>query len=270
MNAVSAATQPYASIGEVLSQLRPEFPDTTISKLRFLESEGLVDPERTPAGYRKYSDSDIARLRYVLTAQRDHYLPLKVIREHLSDLDSGVVPTPMIPGVTPMVRGHHGEVPQQRAALRAVGPVNVPDEPEVEVDDESAARRFNRVELRELANINEGFLVQLEQFGVVVSDHAGMFNSDDVVIAEAAAGLRAYGVEPRHIRAFRGSVDREIGLYTQIVKPLTHRKSSGNRDQQGGAVDPARQTAAELCALSSRLHSAMLHSAMSRVLPPSE
>ena len=169
-----------------------------------------------------------------------------------------------------MLRGHHGEVPQQRAALRAVGPVSVPDEPEAEAVDESPARRFNRVELREMANINEGFLVQLEQFGVVVSDHAGMFNSDDVVIAEAAAGLRAYGVEPRHIRAVRGSVERELGLYTQIVKPLTHRKNSGGRDSSGGGVDPARQTAAELCALSSRLHSAMLRSSMSRVLPPSE
>ena len=72
------------SIGEVLAQLRVEFPDTTISKLRFLEAEGLVEPQRTPAGYRKYSWDDVARLRFVLTAQRDQYLPLRVIREQLA------------------------------------------------------------------------------------------------------------------------------------------------------------------------------------------
>src|SRR4051812_31499589 len=74
------------SIGEVLAQLRGEFPNVTISKLRFLETEGLVEPRRTPAGYRKYTWTDVARLRYVLTAQRDQYLPLRVIREHLATM----------------------------------------------------------------------------------------------------------------------------------------------------------------------------------------
>ena len=88
---------PRLTIGEVLTVLREDFPDVTISKIRYLESEDLVHPQRTPSGYRKFSSADVARLRYVLAAQRDQYLPLRVIKEHLEALDRGEP----LPGGTP-------------------------------------------------------------------------------------------------------------------------------------------------------------------------
>ena len=92
-SAVSGMTsRAFMSIGEVLGQLRSDFPDITISKIRFLEAEGLVEPERTASGYRKFSREDVERLRYVLSAQRDHYLPLRVIKEHLDAIDRGLEP----------------------------------------------------------------------------------------------------------------------------------------------------------------------------------
>src|SRR3954466_11298058 len=99
---MSRSNRAFMSIGDVLAQLRPDFPDVTISKIRFLESEGLVEPDRTASGYRKFSRDDLSRLRYVLSAQRDHYLPLRVIREHLDALDRGLEP-PALPGAGPQV-----------------------------------------------------------------------------------------------------------------------------------------------------------------------
>src|SRR5436309_10001691 len=92
----------FMSIGEVLASLRAEYPDVTISKIRFLEAEGLIEPERTPSGYRKFSREDVARLRYVLSAQRDQYLPLRVIKAHLEAIDRGLEP-PDSPGAGPQV-----------------------------------------------------------------------------------------------------------------------------------------------------------------------
>src|SRR5262249_28632424 len=162
------------SIGEVLAHLRADFPDVTISKLRFLETEGLVEPRRTPAGYRKYTWSDVARLRYVLTAQRDHYLPLRVIRQHLAALDESAIVAD--------------------AARPAAG---------TEV-------RLTRDELMSQAGLDEAGLRALEEYSLVTVRNGGGYDADALEVATAAARLAEYGFEPRHLRAYRAAADREI------------------------------------------------------------
>jgi DNA-binding transcriptional MerR regulator len=260
---VRAVKNTHAGIGEVLSQLRADFPDTTISKLRFLESEGLVDPERTSAGYRKYSVEDVARLRYVLTAQRDHYLPLKVIREQLDEIDSGVLPSTQTAPAPPTAAV--GGAP--RRLLRALEPAteSAPVDSRLEEAETSAPDgRVTRAQLRVLAETDEDLLGSLEQFGLVIADARGQFAEHDVAIVQAASGLAGYGIEPRHLRAFRGAADREAGLFKQVVTPLARQRNRGNVD--GDDRDPAREVAAELCSLSVMLHAALTRAALERAL----
>ncbi|MEV4640210.1 MerR family transcriptional regulator [Actinoplanes sp. NPDC049548] len=218
------------SIGEVLAQLRTEFPDTTISKLRFLEAEGLVDPQRTASGYRKYSWNDVARLRFVLTAQRDQYLPLRVIREQLEALERGDDP-----------------LSRQRPSLVAVGSEA---EPPAETDT-----RVARADLVERTGIGDQLLTELEQIGLVTSRPPGWYDNDAVVIVEAVVGLARHGLEVRHLRAFRAGADREVGLFTQLLAPLV-------RQQDPAARARAAETARELQALSQRLHAALVRAGL--------
>ncbi|MBY8874982.1 MerR family transcriptional regulator [Micromonospora sp. PLK6-60] len=223
------------SIGEVLAQLRVDFPDVTISKLRFLEAEGLVEPQRTAAGYRKYSWDDVSRLRFVLAAQRDQYLPLRVIREQLADRDAAGASSG-----------------RQRPALVAVGPGGeVPGRAAPEQPVESAQVRLGRVDLVARSGIAESTLVELERLGVVVSDPPGWYDGDALIIARAVAGLAAYGLEPRHLRGYRTAADREVGLFAQLVAPLA-------RQSDPAAQARAAETARELAALSQQLHAALV------------
>lgn len=219
------------SIGEVLAQLRADFPDTTISKLRFLEAEGLVEPQRTASGYRKYSWDDVERLRFVLTAQRDQYLPLRVIREQLAAAERG------------------GDVPRQRPALVAVRPDG--DAPA----REGADVRVDRADLVVRTGVDEQILTELEQLGLVVSRPPGWYDGDAVVIVEAVVGLTRYGLEPRHLRAFRASADREVGLFAQLLAPVVRQKDPAARAR-------AAETARELAALSQRLHAALVRTGL--------
>lgn len=228
---VASAT---VSIGEVLAELRKDFPDVTISKLRFLETEGLLEPRRTAAGYRKYSREDIARLRYILTAQRDHYLPLRVIREHLAAIDDGLPP--------PKTTVH---IPQVEALPEAGAFSTAP-----------SAQTFSRAELIEQSQLAETQLQQAEQFGVITS-RDGTYDEDNVEIATTVAQLAAFGMEPRHLRAFRTAADREVGLFAQIVAPLARQRDGRER---------AEQTATELAALSVRLHSALVQAGLRTTL----
>jgi DNA-binding transcriptional MerR regulator len=214
------------SIGEVLAHLRTEFPDTTISKLRFLEAEGLVDPQRTASGYRKYSWDDVNRLRFVLTAQRDQYLPLRVIREQLDNL-------------------RHEEVPQ-RPALVAVGAEKAADPADTRVPRDDLIRR---------TGVTEEMLAELEKAGLVTARPPGWYDGDAVIIVAAVVGLIRHGLELRHLRAFRTGADREVGLFTQLLAPLV-------RQHDPAARARAAETARELQALSQRLHAALVRTGL--------
>jgi DNA-binding transcriptional MerR regulator len=229
-----ADAQPLFSIGEVLAELRAEFPDTTISKLRFLESEGLVEPQRTPSGYRKYARADIARLRYVLTAQRDHYLPLRVIREQLADGGDALV-----------------EV-AQRPTLVALGPDDAPPSPRDPVATRDPGQvRLTAEQLCEQAGLTTGQLRDLEQHGLLAADAGGRYDADALAIAEVAAAFAEHGVHARHLRGWRAAADREVGLVAALIAPLL-------RHPDPTAQARAAETVRELTVLSQRLHAALV------------
>lgn len=216
---------PVMSIGEVLAHLRTEFPDTTISKLRFLEAEGLVEPQRTPSGYRKYSWDDVNRLRFVLTAQRDQYLPLRVIREQLDA---------------------HRFDPPQRPALVAVGAGQASD---------PADTRVPRDDLIARTGISAEMLTELEKMGLVTARPPGWYDGDAVVIVEAVVGLSRHGLELRHLRPIRAGADREVGLFAQLLAPLVRQSDPAARAR-------AAETARELQALSQKLHAALVRAGL--------
>ena len=230
------------SIGSVLDRLRGEFPDVTISKIRFLEDKGLIKPERTAAGYRKFSSQDVDRLRYVLRMQRDHYLPLKVIAEHLDAIDRGLEPPP-IDSVVPTV-------PQ--VALSADGM------PSPESFTRTSGVRVSRRELVKIAGIDEDLLAQLEQFGLV-SPRPGTthYDTDALVVARTARDLAEFGFEPRHLRAFKTAADREVGMVRQVIAPL-------ERGRDAGARGRAEDVTSQIAALSVRLHASLVKAGLSR------
>lgn len=218
-----------SSIGEVLQLLQAEFADVTISKIRFLEAEGLVTPARTASGYRKFSAADIERLRYVLTAQRDQYLPLKVIKDHLGAMDRGL--RPPAPGGRPAAPE---KLPQ---------PAGLPDAEDFSTY--GTELKLTRDELREAAGITPELLEQLESHNLVVA-RGNHYDGDAILIAKAAAEFAQYGIEPRHLRPFRAAADREVGLIEQVVQPRRDDKTL------------------ELAALAVRLHAALVRSRLTR------
>jgi DNA-binding transcriptional MerR regulator len=232
----SAARPPgRMGIGDVLRRLRADFPDVSISKIRFLETEGLVEPERTASGYRKFSPADLERLRYVLTAQRDHYLPLKVIREHLDAMSRGLEP-PTSAGETPRAPA---------AVVEAAGS----DAPAPDI-------WLSRDELLANSGLSEAQLAQLDEFGLVQArSGSDQYDATALAIATAAAAMSAHGLEPRHLRAFKTAADREAGLIDQVCTPVA-------RQRDADAAARAAQLREELAALSSRLHGALLRRAL--------
>ena len=201
-------------IGEVLAQLQGEFPDVSVSKIRFLESEGLIQPARSPSGYRRFGPADVARLRYILTAQRDEYLPLRVIKDRLAAAD----------GTDPDGDGRAGRRP------------------------------LSRRELLDAAGIDESYLTELEDFGLVRAS-GRQYEPDALAAAQIIGALGKYGVQPRHLRAVRAAVERETALIEQVVAPTLRQRSPGSRDR-------ARQTAQEVAALSLQLHASLMGSAL--------
>ncbi|WP_027342208.1 transcriptional regulator FtsR [Hamadaea tsunoensis] len=222
------------SIGEVLAELRVEFPDTTISKLRFLESEGLVEPQRTQSGYRKYSRSDVLRLRYVLIAQRDHYLPLRVIREQLAQGEIVIEPPQARPALVAL--GPNDALPPPTALAERMPPENV---------------RLSADELCAEAGLDSAQLRDLVQHGLVVADSIGRYDADALAVAQVAAAFAEHGVQPRHLRAWRAAADREVGLFAALIAPL-------QRHPDPTAQARAAETVRELTALSQRLHAALV------------
>ncbi|HYT09890.1 MAG TPA: MerR family transcriptional regulator [Mycobacteriales bacterium] len=243
MSAAGAHARASLSIGEVLGQLRPEFPDITISKIRFLEAEGLIRPERTASGYRKFSSGDVARLRFVLAEQRDHYLPLRVIKEHLDAIDRGLEPPERGPGTA-----------TRRAPRTLVAAESLPG-PEAFLPEPSEVR-LSREELLAEAGLEGDQLDQLEQFGLLIRrGKGGSYDGDALAVARTVAEMGRFGIEPRHLRAYKTAADREIGLFGQVVTPLARQR---NPEARGRAEEAVR----ELAALSVRLHASLVRAGL--------
>ncbi|MFD9242244.1 MerR family transcriptional regulator [Streptomyces sp. NPDC059556] len=221
------------SIGTVLNQLRDEFPEVTISKIRFLEAEGLVEPRRTASGYRKFSPQDVERLAQILRMQRDHYLPLKVIREHLDALARG-----------------------EQIKLPAPGRRRDLIEGAWEQDAEPpTAARIGRAELLAAAEVTETELLEWESYGLISETDGGGYDPETVTVARLVADLGRFGLEPRHLRAVKAAADREAGLIEQVVAPLRRHRNPQTRAH-------AEATAQELAAQSVRLHAALVQTAL--------
>ena len=229
----------YLSIGEVLEAIRPEFPDVSISKIRFLESEGLITPERTPSGYRKFYDGDVTRLRYILALQRDHFMPLKVIRERLAQVDSNGGVYPESPADPPAA-----DAPAERPAPRPV------------VESDVA---LDRDELLRASGLDDGQFRGLIEFGIITDRSDGGYTGNDLTVARAAHRLFELGLEPRHLRMFRQMAEREANFIEQIVGPTLRRKDPS-------APSTAATTARELADLSRRVREALLRSALDQLL----
>ncbi|GAC1400713.1 MAG: MerR family transcriptional regulator [Mycobacterium sp.] len=232
------------SIGAVLDLLRGDFPDVTISKIRFLEAEGLVTPERTASGYRRFTAYDCARLRFILTAQRDQYLPLKVIKAQLDAQPDGELPQPGSAYGVPCLVPVDGAAGDGAGEVSGVAPTQV---------------RLRREDLLERAGLDGTLLTELIKAGVIKPGAAGFFDDHSVVIAQCAKALAEYGVEPRHLRAFRSAADRQSDLIAQIAGPVVKAGKAGARDR---ADDLAR----EVAALAITLHTSLIKSAVRDVL----
>lgn len=230
----------YLSIGEVLSKLRSDFPDITISKIRFLESEGLIEPQRTPSGYRKFTAVDLDRLRYVLLAQRDQYLPLRVIKENLDALDRGLQPAAVSGGLA-------GPRPSLATIDGQISPASF-----IETSD----MRLSREELLNASGITDDQLMELESYGLITI-RGRHYDSDALSVAKAVSEMAGFGIEPRHLRSFKSAADREIGLIEQVITPLTRQKSADSKAR-------AQEVQKEIASLSVRLHAALVRAGLNR------
>jgi DNA-binding transcriptional MerR regulator len=285
------ATRTYLSIGEVLSLLRVDFPDVTISKIRFLEGQGLICPERTSSGYRKFHDPDVERLRFVLRHQREHFLPLKVIKERM--VDAGLAPAEPTPtrarrnSVSELVAALQETPPSTRAApeadsaaprregvrttpMREAAPTEAAEaadpgrapEPPVAADEPLPAKpgtpRLTAEEVAAQAGIDTASVTALVEHGLLTastSRSGGGFDEDSVAIAKAAAGFFAIGLEPRHLKVLRHGVDRELGMIDTLVLPLLQSRTPEGRVR-------AREQATQFARLSTALRAAILRAAL--------
>ena len=230
----------YLSIGEVLNRLRGDFADITISKIRFLESEGLIEPQRTPSGYRKFTSSDLERLRYVLLAQRDQYLPLKVIKDNLDAIDRGLEPAAV-----------GGE------ARPNIGLATIDGEMAPSSFGEVSEMRLSREELLKNSGLKEEHLVELEGYGLI-APRGRHYDGDALAIAKAVTEMGGFGIEARHLRSFKSAADREIGLIEQVITPLTRQKSAESKAR-------AEEVQKEIASLSIRLHAALVRGGLNRL-----
>lgn len=276
----------FWSIGEVLSLLQDEFPEVTISKIRFLESQGLIDPERTASGYRRFYQRDFDRLHWILTQQRDHYLPLKVIRDRL---DAGEWEPPVhepddTPStgqmnlLAPVIDIGTGEPAQVDAPVEAEAEVDADDESEADVDDTDTETDDDAIvgesqapepdddpeagvgdgmaltidELADASGCDVAMLGELERFGLISGRSAGptvLYDADTLTIARHAAQFRTYGLDARHLRTFLVGAQREVSLLAQVVEPLRHRRDPETRRKSAETMEDLTDLAASLRAI---------------------
>lgn len=215
------------TIGQVLAALESDFPGISASKIRFLEDKGLVSPQRTNTGYRKYSAQDIERLRYVLELQRDQYLPLKVIRERLANLDAGKV----------QVADSEVEVVEAQTA-----------------ETSAPSRTFTLRELGQEAEVDMPLLRELMKYGLLL-ENKDAYDEYDLAVTKVCNQLTAHGLHPRHLRAFRAAADREVDLVGTAVGPLALRKDETSRAR-------AAELAGDIAQLLLRLHMGLVAGSM--------
>ncbi|MFN8036191.1 MAG: MerR family transcriptional regulator [Acidimicrobiia bacterium] len=264
----TAAERPHLSIGEVLSQLRSEFPDITISKIRFLESQGLLDPERTPSGYRKFYEGDVERLRWILHQQKEHFLPLKVIKGRLEQLELGdgslAVPADADQAPAEAMEAE-ARVETKRASSKsrrrkaAESPVPMDDGRADDLVGEASGVSLTRAELGRASGLGDDELATLEEFGLLApSSQAGervLFDEESLAVARFASGFFKHGIEPRHLRMYRNFAEREATLFGQVLLPVLRQRNPESRAR-------AQEQLAELARLGRGLRTAYLRQAV--------
>jgi DNA-binding transcriptional MerR regulator len=233
---MSMAVRSHMSIGEVLNLLKDEFPDVTISKIRFLESQGLLEPERTPSGYRKFFDEDVERLRFILREQRERFLPLKVIKRKLAAWDTG----------------NHPLSPASGASV--VGPEPDPVSDEDELIDPPTSIALTLEELAHAVGLDRELIAEMRNFRLIrphVNGSSQMYDADALLVAKLAKGFFKYGVEPRHLRMYRTTADRESSFFEQVVTPLVRQRNPEARRM-------ATEALVELSSLARQFKAALL------------
>lgn len=239
-----AAAEPVRSIGQVLTVMKSDFPDISISKIRFLESEGLLSPQRAPSGYRRYSPQDVERLRYILSVQKNQYLPLKVIREHLDMMDRGMEPPTSDPS--------RPTVPEPPPPA-AVGAATTTTSPRPSRPAPKPKLRLSRKDLLEHSGLTEPALVELEKQNIITTRRGTThYGREALTLAIAARKLAQFGLDARHMRAFKIAADREVGVVEAAIAPYLRRRN-GNPE-----------AVAEVLHLVISAHAALVRSAMDR------
>ena len=272
----------HHSIGEVLALLQEEFPDVTISKIRFLEKEGLIDPERTPSGYRKFYDDDVACLRWILRQQRENYLPLKVIRERISSGawqdDDGAAPvTPDAPVATPEAAPVRSLTAVEPLAPTPLAPTPLaPVAPVSPVADDRPMRAVEALdtgmtgvsltvdELGASSGLDGDTIAELTRYGLLSGRQVGsavLYDDEALVVARLAASFLRHGVEPRHLRMYKMSADREAGFLEQLASPMVRQRDPAARRQ-------AFELVGELCSLGDQMRASLLRRSLRDQLGP--
>ncbi len=292
---MTEASPDHLSIGEVLAALHDEFPDITISKIRFLESQGLIDPERTPSGYRKFRPDDLARLRWILFQQKEHFLPLKVIKERLDELGPGdlarldaggaddaasevsddadddsprpVVTDPMVsprevPVRPPAAAGGRRRTPP-RAARSTFAPTlpldDDTDDATITAPTDDIEQLYTRDALASEAGLDRDQLASLEEYGLVrPARETGddvQFDADALEAATIAAGFFTRGIEARHLRMYRTFAEREAVLFGQVLLPYLRQRNPEARAR-------LQDELVELAGLGRRLRTVLLREAV--------
>lgn len=226
----------YLTIGEVVRRLQPTYPELSISKLRFLEEEGLICPERTQGGYRKFTQADVSRVDMILRLQRDHFLPLAVIKEKLADVDRGRIPAEL------------AETQPIGAVATAPGPAVAGSGP-LSLEDAPAEIGVPASFIRELAEFD---IVE-----IVTIDGIPRVDRGDVIAIHAAWDLRRFGVEPRHLRMYETFAARESALFSQILMPAFRHRTPDSRARLA-------ETLNELCGLTDQLKGRLLRRSLAK------
>ena len=265
----------FLSIGEVLAQLLEEFPDVTISKIRFLESQGLIEPERTPSGYRKFTSSEVERLRFILREQRTNYLPLRIIKDKLdddtADISRDISRDIMMPSEYVATSGHPAtrtSVPRPRegASHVQVAPLTSVEQDPIVPESVRRLQRQNAVlhadktesiprdQLLQQFEIDGVFLKELETAGLINGHEVGdttFFDASSIAVAKSAARFQELGIDVRHLRAWKTSADREVSLFEQRILPYLRQRNPAAREE-------ALQMLAEFMELGGELRSALI------------